>query len=322
MKSTTFLLATIVSAALGSGCVSAIHQTAFNPETVKANDRTVAHAPYKVTGLTLVHREDPIHYWREKDAEHPGLYASSAKASEMIRKDELGTASDWFKVPKGTATPSMVALAQEFLFAEGNDKVKALGLPGHTMGMAASAVPVSEEQDALKRLVRETRLAPYGWPAELTAESLNARLVAERPELFSDSGESVPLHVLVAFTTENRDYHTEFSPLSQRTTEVPSAGLQTFGVWVLSGIHTPVPGKAVPKPGVEFEISYASKGFFGSLFGSPLPGDSGKIQARSYAWNPQGADEYRELVGRSLAAAVVEALNGLPDDLFETVLRK
>lgn len=322
MKNFKILAVFPAIAALGSGCVSAIHQTAFDSATVKPNDRTVAHAPYKVTGLTLVHREDPIHYWREKDAEHPGLYASSAKASETIRKDELGTASDWFKVPKGTATPSMITLAQGLLFEEGNGKVNALGLPGHMLGMAESAMPASDELGEMKRLVREARLAPYGWPAELTAESLNARLVAERPDLFSDSGESVPLHVLVAFTTENRDFHTEFSPLSQRTTEVPSAGLQTFGVWVLSGIHTPVPRKAAPKPGVEFEISYASKGFFGSLFGSPIPEEPENVQARSYAWNPQGADEYRELVGRSLAAAVVEALNGLPDDLFETVLRK
>lgn len=316
MKNFKILAVFPAIAALGSGCVSAIHQTAFDSATVKPNDRTVAHAPYKVTGLTLVHHADTIHYWREKDAKSPGQFASNVKASESVRNDELGTASSWFKVPKGTATPSMITLAQEFLLMQGNGKVKALGLPGHGMGVAPLDGAFSSER------IREAMLAPYGWPAELTAESLNARLVAERPDLFTDSGDSVPLHVLVAFTTENRDFHTEFSPLSQRTTEVPSAGLQTFGVWVLSGIHTPVPGKAVPKPGVEFEISYASKGFFGSLFGSPIPGEPENVQARSYAWNPQGADEYRELVGRSLAAAVVEALNGLPDELFETVLRK
>lgn len=315
MKPRFLLLSVSVAAVLSTGCVSTIHESDYRPERVAATERTVSRAPYRVSELTLVTHEEVLQYWKECNDWKPGAFDQQVKASQRLKEFDAQPIASWFGTKPGEETPAMIALYRGLLSPFGNERVKSFGLPGCGLGIGT----VRDED--LWRLVEDAKLIRYGWPKKLTAESLTARLASMYPGTFSADEDAKPLHVLLTFSWDDRDYDAAASMAKGKNGIEPGAGTQNFGVWVLSGTYAKIPGKNMPKPGKEFRIEYHTSGSFG---GDDPDSGGEKVQIRTKTLpaigHPQQSSAYCEFVESAVAAAVVDALNGLPDDLFGIVV--
>lgn len=313
MKRTTPFLAAAAFAMLGSGCVSYRAESPYHPESVQASARTVSGQPYRIEEIYLGMAADGTRLYaaiekqnaRSFNAKLNGLlngtdYEANARAMKEQMQDAQETlksyAANAYDVDESDVTPPMVAFWQSIVHMKSDAELAEMRLPAY-QPTDADWEPNAQERQAAQSVT--TGVAGMFGKTATDADSLTEALAEKYPGLFSENGR--PLRVAVCMMMGPMSWRSQYGGGSDNYLDV--------GVWVWSATRTPVPGETFPLPTASFPAVYHSA--FSAL-GPATPRQESKTDP-----SVKGSEkEAQAFLLDRVCAAIVEAINGLPEKQF------
>lgn len=337
MKNYKILALLPAIAAIGSGCATAVSQSAFRPEDVAPSERTLSHKPYYVEDVFVIGYQGWSKYYegvaeqrrkslnmRINGALNGQDYAANATAFKNQLDDYYETAGSYaaqaFDVDEDDVTLPMRAFFLSLLTQRDNSDLAAMGLPDYDPGKALADLEANktEEQKQREMVIAET--STQGAEAQLgafgTAEGFNEQLQTAYPDLFAEGG--TPIRVIVAIWNEASIQ--QGGAIMMIGTIMKGEFDKDYGVWIVQPGLCKNPKSSFPVPTGGFSVRGNTAVSFPFWMGG-AKADDGKasVTSKSFMGHPK---EQAEFINERLCAAIVDALNNLSDERFNEIVRK
>lgn len=314
-RMTVFLSATML-AMLAAGCVSYRAESPYRPETVQPSERTVSGQPYRIEEVYMGMAADGTRMYeaiekqnaRSFNAKLNGwLNGTDFEANARAMKEQMQDAQETMKyhaagaydVDEDKVTPPMIAFWQSILLVKSDEELAEMALPDYKP--ADEEWEPTDEQRQMLNNASNSGAMIFGRTAT-DADSLTEALAEKYPGLFSENG--APLRVAICMMMGPMAWRGQYSGGSDNYLDV--------GVWVWSSTRSPAQDEAFPLPTASFPAVYHSAY---STLGPANPRQDSKTDP-----SVKGSEkEAQAFLLDRVCAAIVEAINGLPENRFREI---
>ena len=313
MKTRFSLLAAATSALIGSGCVSNLAESPYRPDAVRPSDRTVANQPYRIDEVYVATAADATRMYEAIEKQNASSinaklngwingtdYAANARAAKEQIQDAMETqkvfASNAFGVDEKNVTPPMVAFWASIARVKSESELAEMGLPDYR--------PTEDENEPTDQELQSAAYAPamlgqIVGEDVLDADSLTDSLSEQYPGLFAGNGK--PVRVAIGVMMGPTSWRSRYGAGSENHLD--------FGIWVWSA--TAIAGKNDPFPAPTAAFSAVHHQAMSVLGPATV-----KQSSKDNEFVKGSADETKAFIRERICAAIVEAINNLPDNRF------